>query len=156
MFGLLFHPVKAYGVFEAKDTRRATVHIGYDGRVYKTFKGHQAEERFRNEVLVLKYLEQKGCPFVPRVLAERPEDLYLVTTNCGKIVEQLTEKKRQSLFQELERYGVRHEDADKRNVTYDNKAGRFCIIDFEFATILDDPDQTSPVSWPHERTEETK
>jgi len=141
-------------VFEAKDTRRATVHIGYDGQVFKTFKGHQAKERFENEVLVLKYLEQKGCPFVPRVIEARPEELYLVTTNCGKIVEQLSEKKRLALFEELESYGVRHEDADQRNVTYDNKAGRFCIIDFEFSTILDDPNQQSPVSWPHERTTE--
>lgn len=139
---------------EVKDTRRAQVHITYDGRVCKTFKGHQARERFENEVKVLQYLEKRNCPFVPRLLEQRPEDLYLVTTNCGKIVETLSEKKRKSLFDELERYGVRHEDADKRNVTYDNKAGRFCIIDFEFATILDDPNHRSPVSWPHEREQE--
>jgi hypothetical protein len=34
-------------------------------------------------------------------------------------------------------YGVRHDDPEVRNVTYSNKEGRFCLIDFEFATILD-------------------
>ena len=31
---------------EMKDTARALVRIGYDSRVYKTFRGHQAKERF--------------------------------------------------------------------------------------------------------------
>ena len=42
------------------------------------------------------------------------------------------------LNKELERFGVRHEDRELRNVTYRISDGRFCIIDFEFATILDD------------------
>ena len=41
------------------------------------------------------------------------------------------------LFAELETYGVRHEDRDLRNITYRNSDGRFCIIDFEFATLLE-------------------
>lgn len=129
------------------------MHITYDGRVCKTFKGHNARGRYNNEIAVLKYLEQRNCPFVPRLLETRPEDLYLVTTNCGKIVEQLTERKQKALFDELEAFGVRHGDADKRNVTYNVKTGRFCIIDFEYADILDDPDQHSPLAWPHERDE---
>jgi hypothetical protein len=39
------------------------------------------------------------------------------------------------LFAELEPYGVRHDDADIRNVTYRQADGRFCLIDFEVATI---------------------
>jgi len=31
---------------------------------------------------------------------------------------------------------VRHDDADPRNITYRFGDGRFCLIDFEFATIL--------------------
>jgi hypothetical protein len=42
------------------------------------------------------------------------------------------------LFAELEQYGVRHEDPFLRNITYRVSDGRFCIIDFEFATLLDD------------------
>ena len=38
---------------EAKNTGRASVHIGYDGRVHKRFRGPQAEERYANEVRVL-------------------------------------------------------------------------------------------------------
>ncbi|MFQ3271692.1 MAG: hypothetical protein ACI9A1_002019, partial [Lentimonas sp.] len=30
----------------------------------------------------------------------------------------------------------RHDDAEVRNITYDARQGRFCVIDFEFATIL--------------------
>jgi tRNA A-37 threonylcarbamoyl transferase component Bud32 len=40
------------------------------------------------------------------------------------------------LFAELEKFGVRHDDPDMRNVTYRFSDGRFCLIDFEFATIL--------------------
>lgn len=133
---------------EVKDTRRATVRVGYDGRVFKTFRGHQARERFENEVLVLKYLEKRECPFVPRVLEADPEKLLLVTTNCGRVVQHLSKEKMEDIFSELERYGVRHEDAAQRNVTYRQSDGRFCLIDFEFATIIDDPNHHSPVAMP--------
>ena len=36
---------------EVKDTLRAKVRIGYDGRVHKTFRGPKADERFVNEFL---------------------------------------------------------------------------------------------------------
>ena len=120
-----------------KDTLRATVHVGFDGRVMKQFRGPQAEERFTNEVKVLRYLEQRHCPFVPRLLEIDQASLKMITTNCGSIVEHLDEARRQELFEELETYGVRHDDPDQRNVTYRQKDGRFCLIDFEFATILE-------------------
>ncbi len=122
---------------EAKDTQRALVRIGYDGRVHKHFRGPKAEERFANEVRVLHYLERRQCPFVPRVLEHEPETLYLVTSNCGSRVERIGDDKLAQLFAELERYGVRHDDPYLRNVTYRQNDGRFCIIDFEFATILE-------------------
>ena len=120
-----------------KETKRATVHVGYDGRVHKQFQGPFAELRYRNEVRVLKYLESRGCSFVPRVLEEHPEQLYIVTSNCGAIVDKISNERIKSLFAELETYGVRHGDAFMRNVTYHRHLGRFCIIDFEFSTILD-------------------
>ncbi len=122
---------------EAKNTQRAVVHIGYDGRVHKTFRGPQARERFENEVRVLRFLEERGCPFVPRIIEADSATLYLVTTNRGGRVEHVSEAKRQRLFGELEAFGVRHDDAEVRNITYDPRAGRFCVIDFEFATILE-------------------
>ena len=124
---------------DIKDTRRAQVRIGYDGRVHKCFRGHQAKERFETEVKVLKYLEDRGCPFVPRLLEADPASLKIVTTNCGKIVDHLSDERLRELYAELETYGVRHEDPFLRNVTYRVSDGRFCLIDFEFATILDDP-----------------
>jgi hypothetical protein len=123
---------------EMKDTARAVVRIGYDGRVHKTFRGHQAQERFDHEVRVLRYLEERGCNFVPRLLEAEPANLKIVTTNCGGRVDQLNPQRQKELFQELEQYGVRHEDPELRNITYRVSDGRFCIIDFEFATILDD------------------
>ena len=122
---------------EMKDTARALVRIGYDGRVHKTFRGHLARERFDHEVRVLRYLEQRGCDFVPRLLEVTPDDLKIITTNCGQRIEQISAERQSELFAELERFGVRHEDQDMRNITYRRSDGRFCIIDFEFATILD-------------------
>ena len=121
---------------DVKDTLRALVRIGYDGRVFKTFRGPRAEERFENEVRVLRHLEAAGCPFVPRLLEADPGQLRIITTNCGSRVEHLDEARRAEIFSELEIYGVRHDDADMRNVTYRPSDGRFCLIDFEFATIL--------------------
>lgn len=122
---------------EIKDSKQAKVRIGYDGRVHKTFRGPLAQRRFETEVKVLRYLEERGCPFVPRVLECDEQKLYMVTTNCGTIVTQISKEKMEQLFAELESYGVRHEDAFSRNITYDPDSGRFCIIDFEFATILE-------------------
>lgn len=122
---------------EIKDSKQATVHVGYDGRVHKRFHGPMAKERFENEVRVLRLLEQRGCAFVPRVLEAVPEELYLVTSNCGKIVDKISPERMEELFRELEDYGVRHEDRFARNVTYNARMGRFCLIDFEFATVLD-------------------
>lgn len=124
-------------MIEVKDTLRALVRIGYDRRVYKTFRGLLAQERFDNEVKVLRYLEEKQCPFVPRLLEVDPVNLKIVTTNCGARVDRLDEGRMRELYAELETYGVRHEDAELRNVTYRQQDGRFCLIDFEFATILD-------------------
>lgn len=125
---------------EAKNTQRALVRIGYDGRVHKHFRGPNAAERFTNEVKVLRVLEERGCGYVPRVLEAHEEDLYLITNNCGSRVEKLSEGKVKQLFGDLERdYGVRHDDPFDRNVTYRASDGRFCLIDFELATILDAP-----------------
>jgi tRNA A-37 threonylcarbamoyl transferase component Bud32 len=125
---------------EAKNTARAIVHIGYDGKVHKQFKGHNAKERFENEVRVLKLLEERGCDYVPRLLESDPETLTIVTTNCGTIVEHISDTRLKELFGQLEKdYGVRHDDAFARNITYRRSDGRFCLIDFELATILDPP-----------------
>ena len=129
------HPVK--------DTARATVRIGYDGRVHKTFRGPDAPQRFANEVRVLQHLEAKGCDFVPRLLDQFPDELKIITTNCGSRVDHLPEARMVELYSELEHYGVRHDDPFLRNVTYRASDGRFCLIDFEFATLLN-PHEEKP------------
>ena len=131
---------------EIKDTLRALVRIGYDGRVHKTFRGPQAAERFATEVKVLRHLEARGCDFVPRLLEADPALLRIVTTNCGSRVERLDAERAAEIFAELLPYGVRHDDAEVRNITYRQRDGRFCAIDFEFATLLDEPAvPTSPI-----------
>ena len=122
---------------EIKDTARALVRIGYDGRVHKTFRGHLARERFEHEVRVLRHLEERGCTFVPRLLEVDPDALKIITTHCGGRVDQLNSERQAHLFAELEQFGVRHEDRELRNITYRVTDGRFCVIDFEFATLLD-------------------
>lgn len=129
---------------EAKNTARAVVHIGYDGRVHKTFKGPQARERYENEVRVLQFLDQHGCHFVPKIIEKDDAKLYLVTSNCGARVDRVSDKKKKQIFAELEQFGVRHDDAEVRNITYSAQLGRFCVIDFEFATILEPGYPPSP------------
>jgi len=121
---------------EAKNTARAVVHIGYSGKVFKYFKGPQARERYENEVRVLDFLEKHGCQFVPKIVSKDDDELLLVTTNCGARVDHMSDDKKNKIFAELEQFGVRHDDAEVRNITYSSQLGRFCVIDFEFATIL--------------------
>jgi tRNA A-37 threonylcarbamoyl transferase component Bud32 len=134
-------------MLKVKDTLRSTVNLTYDGRVIKVYHGPNARTRFDNEVRVLRHLEARGCGFVPRLLEADEKKLRIITTNCGSHVEHLDEERTRELFAELQKFGVRHDDPDVRNVTYrqsDGRSdGRFCLIDFEFATILSEP-KTEP------------
>ena len=131
-------------MIKVKDTLRATVNLTFDGRVIKAYHGPNAQTRFENEVRVLRHLEAKGCRFVPRLLEADLTQVRIITTNCGTRVEHLDAQRLQELFAELEQYGVRHDDPEMRNVTYRQADGRFCVIDFEFATILSETDPTPP------------
>jgi tRNA A-37 threonylcarbamoyl transferase component Bud32 len=123
-------------MLQVKNTLRSTVNLTFDGRVHKVYHGPDALKRFTNEVRILKHLEARGCGFVPKLLDDDAQQLRIITSNCGSRVEHLDEKRIQELFTELEQFGVRHDDPEKRNVTYRLSDGRFCVIDFEFATIL--------------------
>lgn len=129
-------------MLKVKDTLRATVHLTFDGRVVKAYHGPNAETRFDNEVRILRHLEARGCGFVPKLLEADREGLRIVTTSCGSRVEHLDDARLQELFAELEQFGVRHDDPDIRNVTYRRADGRFCLIDFEFASLLPQTGQT--------------
>jgi tRNA A-37 threonylcarbamoyl transferase component Bud32 len=142
-----FSKVQSEAMRQVKDTLRSTVRISYDGLVYKTFRGPLAQERFENEVRVLQFLKSKNCSFVPTLVNFYTDRLQIVTTNCGSRVERIDEERIKELFAELEQFGVRHDDPDIRNVTYRQSDGRFCLIDFEFATILPDFSEEIP---PHE------
>ena len=133
-------------MLKVKDTLRATVHLTYDGRVVKVYHGPNALARFDNEVRLLRHLEARGCDFVPRLLEADENKLRIVTSNCGSRVEHLDGQRLKELFAELEKFGVRHDDADIRNVTYRRSDGRFCLIDFEFAAILSETESSSSSS----------
>lgn len=127
-----------------KDGIRSLVKIDFYGHVHKYFRGTDKEARFANEILILKALEKRGCAFVPQFLEADESELHLVTTNCGSPAPNISEKKTQSLFDKLEKnYGVRHDDPFSRNITYDDKAGQFCVIDFELATLLPMPEAST-------------
>ena len=122
---------------DLKDGIRSLVRIDFFGHVHKHFRGSAAEERCANEAHVLKVLEERGCPFVPQLLEYNPEEVFIITTNCGRNADNITKAKADALFQKLEaEYGVRHGDAEPRNVTYSPKLGSFCLIDFELAEVL--------------------
>jgi hypothetical protein len=123
-------------MLSVKETLRASVNLSFDGRVYKVYHGRDATARFTNEVRILRHLEARQCPFVPRLLEADAKHHRIVTTNCGTRVEHLDADRLRELFAELEAFGVRHDDPDIRNVTYRQSDGRFCLIDFEFATLL--------------------
>ncbi len=123
-------------VLKVKDTPRSTVNLTFDGRVVKTYHGPDARQRFDHETEVLRYLEQQRCKFVPRLLEADPVEMRIVTTSCGSRVERIDEERLRELLTELESYGVHHDDPDPRNVTYRQSDGRFCLVDFELATIL--------------------
>ena len=123
---------------EVKNTQRSLVRLGYDGRVHKIFRGPNAQQRFDTEVRMLRHLEARKCDFVPRLLEADAEKLQLVTTSAGAHVERMGAERVAEIFAELEAYGVRHEDRNLRNITYRQSDGRFCVIDFEFATLLED------------------
>ena len=74
------------------------------------------------------------------VAAELAED-RVRAGDGGARVEHLDEARQKEIYAELLPYGVRHEDAEMRNVTYRQGDGRFCLIDFEFATILDEEEK---------------
>jgi len=123
-------------MLQVKDTLRSTVRLTFDGRVFKLYHGADAQQRFDNEVRVLRHLEAHGCTFVPQLIEANRGLLRIVTTNCGGRVEHLDAERLHEVFDELAAFGVRHDDPDIRNVTYRQSDGRFCLIDFEFATIL--------------------
>jgi len=123
-------------MLQVKDTLRATVKLGFDGRVHKIYHGADAPGRFAQEVKVLRHLEERKCGFVPRLLEADEKKLRIVTSNCGSRVEHLDAERARELFAELETFGVRHDDPEMRNVTYRQSDGRFCVVDFEFAAII--------------------
>jgi len=130
-----------YIMISLKDGIRSVVHIDFKGQVHKKFRGTNATERCKNEIHILKVLEERGCPNVPRLISAQPEENYIITTNCGSPVEDtIPRKKADSLFEELKaKYGVQHDDPEPRNVTYNPILGKFCLIDFELATVLEQP-----------------
>ncbi len=132
-----------------KDGIRSHVRIDFYGNVHKRLRGTDADKRYATEVKVLKVLEERGCPYVPKVIEEHPEENYFVSTNCGMPAPHIPKERADQLYAALERdYGVRHLDAEPRNITYSDKMARFCIIDFELAEILPFPTPPEDASQP--------
>lgn len=128
-------------MLKLKDTERSLVSLTFDGCVVKQYRGHLMRQRMENEVRVLEHLKRVCCPFVPRLVSCDRLAVQIVVTSCGVSATHVSPAKLNQLFQELREYGVEHEDAELRNITYDARAGQFCVIDFEFARIIDQPER---------------
>jgi hypothetical protein len=124
-------------MIKLKDTERSCVHLAFDGYVHKLYRGHCARQRLETEVHVLSHLRSVNCNFVPRLISVDREQLQIVQSNCGYAVQQMTPQRLKQLFNELRLYGVIHDDPELRNVTYRPSDGIFCVVDFEFATLID-------------------
>ncbi len=124
-------------MIKLKQSQRSIVKLAFDGHVHKQYLGALALERLANEVRVLQHLEAARCPFVPRVLSYSLDSMTVVLTNCGHPVQLLSDEKVARLFELLRDFGVEHEDPCLRNITYRSTDGKFCLIDFEFATVID-------------------
>ena len=122
---------------EMKDTARATVRIGFDGRVHKTFRGHMAKRAVRprsaRAALPRSNAAARSCPACSKW---NRSNFEIVTTNCGGRVDQLNPERQIALFAELEKFGVRHEDRGLRNITY--RVGRRPFLHHRFR-IRDHP-----------------
>jgi len=133
---------------ELKDGIRSKVTLDFQGRVHKWFRGTDADKRYANEIAVLKVLEERGCPYVPQLLEEHPDDLYFVSTNCGGPANSISKAKSDALFAELERdYAVRHDDAEPRNVTYNAKSGPLRLPRARFYSIPSTSFSRFPTAW---------
>jgi hypothetical protein len=66
---------------QVKDTERASVRIGYDGKVHKVFRGHLARERFNNEVRILQL-----CSIQSPLLPQAPLQLLRQLHGPGQIL----------------------------------------------------------------------
>jgi tRNA A-37 threonylcarbamoyl transferase component Bud32 len=129
-----------------KNTERSSVRLDFDGSVFKSYRGPKARSRMQNEIELLQFLESKTCDFVPKLLSADFSRLEIVQSNCGQAVQYLTQCRLAELFARLREYGVEHGDPELRNVTYRTYDGVFCIVDFEFATILD-PSPFDQLDW---------
>lgn len=94
---------------------------------------------------MLLHLEMADCPFVPRLIEFDEESLSIVTSNCGQKVQYMPDPFVKALFDELQQFGIQHDDPELRNVTYDSHLGRFCVIDFEYSTFLPNWNPTAPL-----------
>ncbi|MCC6510321.1 MAG: serine/threonine protein phosphatase [Pirellulaceae bacterium] len=124
-------------MLKLKDTERSQVCMTFDGSVVKRYRGHLARQRMENDIRVLEHLKRVACPFVPRLLSFDREALEIVVSACGVAAAHVSPNKVHQLFDELRAYGVEHEDAELRNITYDARVGHFSIVDFEFASLID-------------------
>ena len=73
---------------------------------------------------------------MPRLLNADEAKVRIITSNRGTRVEHLDEARTKEILPNWKSSACATMIPDIRNVTYRQKDGRFCLIDFEFATIL--------------------
>lgn len=108
-----------------------------DNKVIKRFIGEKNKNLFENEVKVLRFLEEKGCDFVPKIISVDSENTAVVMTHCGTRLKDPNIGIIRQLFFDLEsKYRVKHGDPCVVNVLYNSSNNKLYIIDFEVSTII--------------------
>jgi hypothetical protein len=129
-------------MLQVKDTLRSTVkRLSFDGRAFKTYHGPDALDALNAKEVrgVAPSWKLTDVGFVPQAPRRRfATSSRSSPATAASRVEHLDDKRSPAgtVRRNWSPYGVRHDDPDMRNVTYRQSDGRFCIVDFELATIL--------------------
>ncbi len=136
-FRVAFTEEPSFNMITIKDTERSCVLKSFDGFVHKQYRGTHAHQRLENEVRCLSILNIGGVILFLDSSRLIEQTLAIIQSDCGVAVEHLVDWRLGQLFDSLHAFGVSHGDRNLRNVTYRAKDGRFCIVDFELAAIME-------------------
>ena len=126
-----------------KDGIRSLVKIDFYGNVHKYFRGTDKEKRFTNEIRILKASNNVAVNMCPATSnPTRVSSTLLPATVALQLQISQRKKPRKSFVISKKNMVSATMIRFPRNITYDPNEGRFCVIDFELATLLDDPSKS--------------
>ena len=98
-----------------QNNARAVVKIDKtNGIVEKNFLGDDEDnvrDRFETEIKILKYLESKGCDFVPKLIEFDEESFFVKTSYMGESLGEIDIAEHRKIHDRLIAFGVTHNDS---------------------------------------------